>query len=102
MLLSHAEEGETTSVTAGIKKKKLPEWANSVKLNSFMLEFFDCRLCVTYPALGVCFYRGWRDKRGKKLYIEHGFHTVLTYRRSLVNLTLNTFINRKKKKLHFR
>lgn len=28
-------------------EKKMPEWANSVKLNSFMLEFFDCRLlCV--------------------------------------------------------
>lgn len=60
MLLPHAEEGGDVGHSGD---KKLPEWANSLKLNSFMLEFFDCRLCVIYPALGVCFYRGWRDKR---------------------------------------
>lgn len=37
--------GDDVGHSGDEKKKKMPEWANSVKLNSFMLEF--CRLgCV--------------------------------------------------------
>lgn len=53
MLLSHAEEGDDVGHSGD---KKLPEWANSVELNSFMLELFDCRRCVIYPALAVCVF----------------------------------------------